>query len=211
MHIFEAVLFSQATCNTKTEKPTICWLSLWQLEAGRLAEGKKHQTDQKTCVDLSGICRRYLLVVVLLLSLLLLLLLLFWGEERKVHKVSIRRKKQEAFYQQNDCKLMCSKQAVVQRAVPSDFDWHMWSWLVSWCFEPSQPQRITSGPDIRGQSRMRLSFYVKPLISKHPARWLGLVQCTFNSLSCSVFWRKQFWLFVKFLLVQTNIQTHLHM
>ena len=87
----------------------------------------------------------------------------------------------------------------------------IFSWLVSWCFEPSQPQRITSGPDIRGQSRMRLSFYVKPLISKHPARWLGLVQCTFNSLSCTVFWRKQFWLFVKFLLVQTNKQTHLHM
>ena len=52
VRIFEEVLFFQATYNMKTEKQTINLLNLCQLDAGRLEEGKGHDTDSGTQTDL---------------------------------------------------------------------------------------------------------------------------------------------------------------
>ena len=45
MRIFEEVLFFEATYNIKTEKQSISSLSLYQFDAGMLAEGKGHEID----------------------------------------------------------------------------------------------------------------------------------------------------------------------
>ena len=49
VQIFEEVLFFKLHTTVKTEKQTINWLSLCQLDAGRLAEGNGHKTDWHPC------------------------------------------------------------------------------------------------------------------------------------------------------------------
>ena len=45
LQFFQEVLFFKLSTTIKTEKQTSDWLSLFRLDAGRLAEGKGHETD----------------------------------------------------------------------------------------------------------------------------------------------------------------------
>ena len=45
VHIFEEVLFFKLRTTIKTETQTVNWLSLYQLDAERLTEGKGHETN----------------------------------------------------------------------------------------------------------------------------------------------------------------------
>ena len=53
------------------------------------------------------------------------------------------------------------------------------SWLVSWCFEPSQPQRITSGLiAVKGKIMMMMMIFVQLIIDMEGQESPNLLRLT---------------------------------